>query len=95
MHFFTFILNLSEVRCVLHILIESMEGSHSKKSFLKKYLEIKTLLKKSQFSKVLGQNATGNKVLSFRFPGFIFLKQYAWAANKVSGNKITIIKVPL
>ena len=65
------------------------------RKFLKNNLEIKTLVKKSQFSKDLGQNATGNKVLSFRFPGFIFLKQYAWAANKVSGNKITIIKVPL
>ena len=35
------------------------------KKFLKKNLEIKTLVKKSKFSEVLGQNVTGNKVGSF------------------------------
>ena len=43
--------------------VESMKESHRKKKFLKKHLEIKTSFKKSQFS-VLGQNVTGNKVLS-------------------------------
>ena len=43
--------------------LESMKESHRKKSFWKKNLEIKTSFKKSQFS-VLGQNVTGNKVLS-------------------------------
>jgi len=47
--------------------------------FLEKNLEIKTLVKKSQFSEVQGQNATGNKVLSFRFLGLFFLQSYgAW-----------------
>ena len=36
----------------------------------------KTLVKKSQFYEVLGQNVTGNKVLSFRFLGHFFLKEY-------------------
>ena len=37
-------------------------------------LEIKTLVKKSQFSEVLEQNVTGNEVMSFRFLGLFFLK---------------------
>ena len=41
----------------------------------KKNLEIKTLVKKPQFSEVLGQNVTGNLVLSFRFLG-LFFKYY-------------------
>ena len=45
------------------------------KKFLgKKNLEIKTLVRKFQFSKVLGQHVTGNKVLSFRFRGLFFPK---------------------
>ena len=43
-----------------------MSESHNKQ-FLKKNLEIKTWVKKSKFPEVLGQNVTGNKVLSFRF----------------------------
>ena len=39
------------------------ERKSPEKKFLKKHLEIKTSFKKSQFS-VLGQNVTGNKVLS-------------------------------
>jgi len=41
-----------------------MKESHRKKSFWKKTLEIKKLVKKSQFSEVLGQNVNRNKVLS-------------------------------
>ena len=36
------------------------------KKISEKNLEIKTLVKKSQFSEVLGQNVTGNEVLSFK-----------------------------
>ena len=39
------------------------------KKFLKKNLEIKTLEKKSEFSKVLGKNVTENKVQCFGFLG--------------------------
>ena len=39
--------------------VESMSESHREKSFWVKNLEIKTLVKKSQFSEVLGQNVTG------------------------------------
>ena len=42
---------------------------HGKKSVWKKNLEIKTLGKKSEFSKVLGKNVTRNKVLCFGFLG--------------------------
>ena len=56
-----------------------------------KKLEIKTLVKNSQLSEVLGQNVTGNKVLSFRFLG-IFSYDNLGAANEVSGNKTTGIK---
>ena len=45
-----------------------------KKIFWKKNLEIKTLVKVSEFSEVLGQNVTGNKVLSFRLLELFFLK---------------------
>jgi len=41
----------------------------TEKKFLEKNLEIKTLVKMSQFSEVLGQNVKGNKVLSSRFLG--------------------------
>ena len=43
-----------------------MSESH-KKQFLKKKPGNKNLGKKSKFPEVLGQNVTGNKVLSFRF----------------------------
>ena len=46
------------------------------KKFMKKTLEIKTLVKKSQFSEVLGQNATENKVLSFQFLGLFFHRTF-------------------
>jgi len=45
------------------------------------------LVKKYQFSEVLGQNVTENKVLNFRFPGLFSLN------NKASGKKIKGIKV--
>ena len=48
--------------------------------------------KKSKFSEVLGQNVTGNKVLSFRLLGRFFLKLYGGAAKTVSENKITGFK---
>ena len=47
------------------------------KKFLEnKPTEIKTLVKKSQFSEVLGQNVTGNNVLSFRFLGLFFHRTF-------------------
>ena len=52
----------------------------------------KTLIRKSQFTEVLGRNVTKNKVLSFRFLGLFSLNNTG-AAIKVSGNKITGIKV--
>ena len=58
-----------------HFLAEDFNQIHARKSqeknFLEKKLEIKTLVKKSQFSEVLGQNVTGNKVLSFNFLGLV------------------------
>ena len=48
--------------------------------------------KKSQFSEVLGQNVTGNIVLSFRLLGF-FPKIIWGLPIKVSGTKISRNKV--
>ena len=80
----------------LHYIIleiyESKKESHREKQFLDKKPGIKNFGKNSQFSEILGQNVTGNKVLSFRFLG-LFSQNNMGAANKVSGNKITGIKV--
>ena len=52
-------------------------------SFWKKNLEIKTLVKTSQFSEVLGQNVTGNKVLGNKITGIKVLKKiYPKKKNK-------------
>ena len=63
-----------------------------RKSQEKKISGKKTLIKKIQFSKVRGQNVIENTVLSFRFLG-LFSENNKGAANQVSGNKITGIKV--
>ena len=64
-----------------------------RKSQEKKFLGIKTLLKKPQFSKVLRQNVTGDKVLSIRFLELFITENNMGAANNVSVYKITGIKV--
>ena len=62
----------------LHYIIleiyESKKESHREKQFLDKKPGIKNFGKNSQFSEILGQNVTGNTVLSFRFLGRFFLK---------------------
>ena len=46
-----------------------------------KKLEIKTLVKNYQLSEVLGQNVSGNKVLSFRFLGLFSRKFKIFSPN--------------
>jgi len=55
------------------VLNEFMQESHRKKKFLEKIPGNKNFGKNSQFSEVLGQNDTGNKVLSLRFLGLLGL----------------------
>jgi len=45
-----------------------------RKKVSEKNLEIKTLVKQSQFSEVIGQNTNGNQVLRFRLLGLFSLK---------------------
>jgi len=51
------------------------------KKFLDKNLEIKTVIKKSRFSEILGQNVTEYKVLGFKFLG-LFSQNNMGASNK-------------
>ena len=59
---------------IIGVLLGIYVRKSPEKKFLEKNLKIKTLVKKSQFSKVLGQKVTVNKILSFRFLGLFFLK---------------------
>ena len=62
-----------------------MKGSHKKKNPGNKNFGKKVPI-------FLGQNVTGNKVLSFKIPGTFFPKIMG-AINKATGNRITGIKV--
>ena len=77
---------------IRNILYKEFSRNLCRKVTWKKTLEIKTFVKKSQFSKVLRKNVTGNKVLSFKIPETFFPKIMG-ATNKTTGNKITGIKV--
>ena len=77
----------------LHLDRESIKESHSKKNFRKKTWKNKTIVKKSQFSELVGKNVM-LEMKSWVLDSLDFFSYYNMeAANKVSDNKIIGIKV--